>query len=75
MSRPAYIEVRPISDATLTPTQRSRPPSRRPHYIRRVGGNGEVEWHSESYSDSSTAVRAARRHAKTEGLEVRRSKA
>lgn len=75
MSRPAHIEVRPVSDATLNPTQRSKPPSMRPHYVRRVGGNGEVEWHSESYSTAATAYRSAKRHAKAEGLAVVKVKA
>lgn len=75
MSRPAHIEVRPVSDATLSPTQRSKPLSRRPHYVRMIGGNGEVEWHSENYHDSSSAMRAAKKHAKAEGLAVVKVKA
>lgn len=53
------IELRPVKleegDERLAEV-----PSARPHYIRRVAANGEVEWTSEEYGTRSDARAAAR---------------
>lgn len=47
------------------------PPSYRPHYVVKVGANGETIWTSESLTDKSGAVRYARREAATHLVPLR----
>jgi hypothetical protein len=59
------LEVRPVSEARSW-----RPLFARPHYVRRVAGNGEPLWHTEGYSSRSNAVRSASVHGERDGLWV-----
>lgn len=61
-ARSVHVEVRPIALKRGNP-QLERPPSLRQHWVRLVGGNGEVEWSTEPFSTRSNARRAAETHA------------
>ena len=58
------LEVRPVNGKSM------RPLFARPHYVRRVAGNGEVAWVSEGYSNRRNAVRSAEVHAERDGMWV-----
>lgn len=63
-ARPDRLEVAP---AGIVP---GLPLFLRPHFYRRVSGNGRTENHSQPYATRGGAVRAARKAAAPEGLRV-----